>query len=317
MRTSPPEPWVALALGSACGLVMLSACAPDRFLSTDSGVQRDIRGVHAMPNDQFWMVGAAGLVLRYADEAFVDTSTDADPGPRVADFYDVTDLRGELVIVGDQGLVLRADGLEFPADDNRDSERLLTVLRAGPRTLFAGGELGRVRRRTQDGERWERVNAGAGEARITGGWAISEASVVLCTDEGTIIERSGDDWVSQTVITETSSVPLPLFDVWSSTAGADLVTVGLAGSIFRRVAGEDVWKQEPTGTQQDLYALYGTRSDDVFAVGARGTILHFDGVAWSGLPSSTARDLYAVTGSLDGKTIVAAGAHGAVVVLRR
>ncbi len=317
MGVRPQSHAQAWLLGSLTCIIGLTGCAPERFLSTDSGVQRDIRGVHAVADDTFWMVGGAGLVLKFADGEFVDTSTDADPGPRVADFYDVTDLRGELVIVGDGGLVLRADGLEFPADDNRDAERLRTVFRAGPRTLFAGGDLGRVRRRGEDDARWRGVSAGAGDARVTGGWGISEASVVLCTDEGTIIEQVDNDWVSQTVVTETSTVPLPLFSVWSSTAGADLITVGLGGSIFRRAAGEDTWAQEPSGVRQDLYGLYGTGPDDVFAVGARGTILHYDGTGWSGLPSSTARDLFTVTGSLDGRTVVAAGAGGAVVVLRR
>ncbi len=303
-------------LAPLLSLVLLVNCAPERFLSTDSGVQRDIRGVHAVKDGVFWLVGEAGLIMRYDGETFVDTSTDTDPGPRIPNFYDVTDLQGELTIVGDDGLVLKAEGLEFIRDDNRDSQRLLTVFRAGPRTLFAGGEAGRVRKRLKDGPRWERVAAGASDARVTGGWALSEASAVLCTDQGTIIEHIDDDWVTQTVVTETSSVPLPLFAVWSSTAGADLVAVGLAGSIFRRTAGEDDWKQEPSGTTQDLYALYGSRSDDLYAVGARGTIVHYDGVGWQGVPSSTARDLYTITGSLDETTVVAAGAEGAVVILR-
>lgn len=298
-------------------LPLVAGCAPDRFLSTESGVQRDIRGIHAVKDGVFWLVGEAGLIMRYDGETFVDTSSDADPGPGVPNLYDVTDLQGDLTIVGDDGLVLKADGLEFVRDDNRDSQRLLTAFRAGPRTLFAGGESGRVRRRTKDGGRWESVAAGASDARITGGWALSEASAVLCTDRGTVIEHIEDEWVTQTVATETSSVPLPLFAVWSSTAGADLVTVGLAGSIFRRASGQDVWKQEPSGTTQDLYALYGSRSDDLYAVGARGTILHYDGVGWLGVPSSTAQDLYAIEGSLDGATLLAGGAQGAVVILRR
>ena len=77
------------------------------------------------------------------------------------------------------------------------------------------------------------------------------------------------------------------------------------------------WSFMGSPTAHRLLGVWGSGPDDVFAVGARGTILHYDGTGWSGLPSSTARDLFTVTGSLDGRTVVAAGASGAVVVLRR
>ena len=119
------------------------------------------------------------------------------------------------------------------------------------------------------------------------------------------------------MVTETSSVPVPLFDVWSSTVGADLVAVGLGGAIYRRSAGEEAWVAEQSGTNQDLYALYGTGPSDLFAVGARGTVVHFDGIAWSPRPSSTARDLFGVSGTDEGGLVVAGGTDGAVILLRR
>lgn len=303
------RPWVVALL--------LAGCAPERFTLADSGADRTIRGAHATREGDIWLVGEAGLVLRYDGEAFVDTSTDADPGPRVPGFWDATDLDGQLYVVGDNGLVLTRAERVYVRDDNRDDARLLTVVRAGPRTLFAGGERGTTRRRDRDEDRWRRGYSGPEDARITGSWAVSEDSVVFSTDRGTVVERVEGDWVEQTVATETSSVPLPLFDVWSATVGADLVAVGLGGAVYRRPAGEDAWRLEDTGTEQDLYAVFGTRPDDVFAVGARGTVLHYDGVGWTSVPSSTPRDLFGVTGTIDGSLVVAGGDDGAVIVLRR
>ncbi|MCA9550130.1 MAG: hypothetical protein KC933_08850 [Myxococcales bacterium] len=294
-----------------------SGCGPERFLAVDTGVQDDLRGVHAVGPDRFLVAGAAGRIMAWEDRIFTDTSTDADPGPRVPGFYDITSVGGRGVVVGDQGLVLRAEGKEWLEEASGVQDRLLTAFRATPTILYAGGEAGRVVRWTSGEDRWRRVNVGAGQAKITGGWAQSDQAVVLTTDQGAVIERVGEDWITQIVITETSSVPLPLFGAWTATAGADLWAVGLGGSIYRRPAGDEAWVQEEVDVQQDLYSVWGAAADDVFAVGARGTVLHFDGTAWKGLPSSTARDLFSVVGSTDGATVVAVGSEGAMVVLRR
>jgi hypothetical protein len=299
------------------GALLVAGCGPERFLAVDTGVQEDLRGVHAVGPDRFLIAGAAGRALAWEAQAFTDTSTDADPGPRRPGLYDVSSVAGRGVMVGDLGLVLRAEGDEWRGEASGVQDRLLTTFRATPTILYAGGEAGRVLRWSSGEGRWRPVNVGAGAAKITAGWARSDAAVVLATDQGAVIERVGDDWITQTVITETSSVPLPLFAVWSATVGADLWAVGLGGSIYRRPGGDQAWVEEPSPAQQDLYALWGAGADDVYAVGARGTILHFDGVSWRGVPSSTARDLFSVDGSTDGATVVAVGGEGAMVVLRR
>ncbi|MBN9161526.1 MAG: hypothetical protein J0I07_11215, partial [Myxococcales bacterium] len=51
----------------------------------------------------------------------------------------------------------------------------------------------------------------------------------------------------------------------------------------------------------DLHAVWGTGPNDVWAVGAEGTILHFDGVAWTvsstGLGSGQEVNLTGIWGS--------------------
>jgi hypothetical protein len=42
-----------------------------------------------------------------------------------------------------------------------------------------------------------------------------------------------------------------------------------------------------SGTGAHLMSVWGTSSNDVYAVGSNGTILHYDGTAWSQMASGT------------------------------
>ena len=57
------------------------------------------------------------------------------------------------------------------------------------------------------------------------------------------------------------------------------------------------WSAMSSGTTNDLAGVWGSSATDVFAVGAGGTILHYDGSAWSAMSSGTTNDLAGVWGS--------------------
>ena len=64
------------------------------------------------------------------------------------------------------------------------------------------------------------------------------------------------------------------------------------------IVSMDGWEWQrllPQGNS--LSGIWGTSSTDVFAVGDSGTILHYDGAAWSPMNSGTARGLDSVWGS--------------------
>ena len=56
----------------------------------------------------------------------------------------------------------------------------------------------------------------------------------------------------------------------------------------------------------------GSAPNDVFAVGAQGTILHYDGATWTAMISPTTRFLRAVWGS-SGTDVIAVGGGGTIV----
>jgi len=80
-------------------------------------------------------------------------------------------------------------------------------------------------------------------------------------------------------------------------------TVWVAGIVFvfgveaigQTRSGSLRWdRQRITSKLTDLAGISGTSSSDVFVVGARGTVLHFDGARWKEQESGTSRNLSAV-----------------------
>jgi photosystem II stability/assembly factor-like uncharacterized protein len=311
MRTS--RTGAAAAIVSA---LAISACDPGGFRLFDTGRDVDLRGIWVNGKKEIYLSGASGTVLVTDGNTTTDTSTNAGNMVRAPDWYGTAFAGGSLFIGGDQGLILEKSAMGWKKDSTPTNDRLLTMIRPAPSILYAGGDGGRVLRRSLEADAWQAIDVHApASAKVTGGWGISDRTIVFTTDSGVIVERTDKGWVSQTVSTETSSVPLPLFGVWSATKGADLVAVGLAGSVFRRRGGEATWTQEKTSVDQDLYAVFGTSNDHVYAVGAHGTILQYDGTSWNRIPSTTGSDLFAIGGLSDGSVIAAAGAHGTLVLL--
>jgi hypothetical protein len=57
--------------------------------------------------------------------------------------------------------------------------------------------------------------------------------------------------------------------------------------------------------------VWGRADDDVYAVGTGGTIVHYDGVTWTPMPSSTVNDLEAVAGT--DANVFAVGGGGTIL----
>lgn len=71
------------------------------------------------------------------------------------------------------------------------------------------------------------------------------------------------------------------------------------------------WTAMSSGTANHLYGVWGSSASDVFAVGASGTVLHYDGGSWTTLTPGSINDLYAVWGS-SGNDVFALGS-GAIL----
>lgn len=315
MRLPGDGPWMlVLSVAAVWG----TGCDPGGWRLVESGTEKDLRSVFVEAADRVYISGDDGTVLLWDGEVVTDTSTDAGGAVFVPDLYGIVASGDEVTTAGDDGAVFTRRMAKWTRDQSNTGRRMLAMIRPTPSLFYAVGEGGRVIRRNTGTDTWEQVDAGAPrDAKVTGGWGQSRDTIVLSTDRGVVLELIDGSWVSQTVETETSTTPAPLFAVWSSTRGADLVTVGLGGAIFRRPEGEVTFTREETRVTQDLYAVFGSSRDRAYAVGARGSILGWDGVSWSIEAKSTSSELFAVHGLDDGSLFVAVGSRGTIAVLRQ
>ena len=72
------------------------------------------------------------------------------------------------------------------------------------------------------------------------------------------------------------------------------------------------WSHMNSGTKDWLVGVWGSKGNDVFAVGTVGSILHYDGSSWSSMNSGTTRILWDIWGSL-ATDVFAVGDNGVIL----
>lgn len=163
---------------------------------------------------------------------------------------------------------------------------------------FAGGTLGVAPLRGVglhfDGETWEHLPIDV-EATLWWVNTTPEGTAWFAGEQGTVVEyRDGVATVHDTPADAT------LFGIWGTSdsnvwsVGGD---VGESEAILLHWDG-DTWTLEPPpdGVTAQLFKVWGAAADDVWVVGGRGTILHFDGQAWTVAESPTTDQLFTVHG---------------------
>lgn len=73
------------------------------------------------------------------------------------------------------------------------------------------------------------------------------------------------------------------------------------------------WSRFESGTQWPLFGIWGSGPNDVWAVGRYGTVLHWDGTSWSPSPSNTTAELVSVWGNGNGEVWAAVGLDRAMM----
>lgn len=158
--------------------------------------------------------------------------------------------------------------------------------------VYAVGEGGMIAR--FDGRTWRPQVSGTFET-LRAVWGTSATDVYAVGDRGTIMHSDGGHWRP---VAPAAGLDCDFRAIWAASAtdvyvvGGRGLTIPLepelggsiipAGVIFRYDGGR--WsRQQPSGHVATLTTVWGTSANDVYAGGAGGVVLHFDGSAWSQL----------------------------------
>jgi hypothetical protein len=140
---------------------------------------------------------------------------------------------------------------------------------------------------------------GIGAAQDGSGWAFAVGG------GGTILQYDGMQWTRSTPVgTDTIR--------WVDVLRRDFaVAAGQSGSVYWW--NGSTWRYDDTsGTSTMLYAIDAVSETDVWAVGANGTSVHWDGTRWQVVSTGTTRHLYGVL-AVAADDVFAVGTSGTVI----
>jgi len=167
-----------------------------------------------------------------------------------------------------------------------------------------------------DGVRWTNLTLPVWGVRLAGIWGHDAANIFVVGQQATgdmapaAFRGPAAPWRALALRPEALGIGLTAAH---GVSADDLWVVGEAGTIARRAAGEDYLDQLASGTTETLRGVWAASATEAFAVGDNGTILHWDGTAWT--PMTTSADpwygvrLYAVWGTSAGN-VFAVGEGG-------
>jgi len=191
-----------------------------------------------------------------------------------------------LFLVGEKGTILQyADG-DWNSWNSRVPNTLSAVWEVRPDSVYAAGEQGLVLH--YDGEKWSRMTTVTFNFDLTGVWGSSDENLFAVGRsrsqdalEGVILRFDGSNWLKM----ETSLKDFELRAIWGTgpsnvwAVGLHYVNQALHGLILHYNGRE--WSISSTGTYSPLFDVQGDENGDVYAVGSDGTVLKYDGTAWS------------------------------------
>jgi hypothetical protein len=188
----------------------------------------------------------------------------------------------------------------------------------GGQPLGGGASVGAMFRHA--GGEWTQVDVPEGAGKLNWVTGVGDARFVV-GDLGTILRRTGDDDATPWALEGCDTV-LPLWGVWGA-ADDDVWVVG--GDGFMRPPVLCHWDgaqwsegvlPEPSFETFALFKIWGAAADDIWAVGDDGWLVHYDGIAWTEVPSGTDFDLIALWGTGPDE-ILAVGGRASAMLVRR
>ncbi len=268
-----------------------------------SGTTVTLNGVFGTSSSSVWAVGDAGTI-RFWNGATWSGQTSGTT-QNLADVWAAS--ANDVWAVGKAGTILRWNGSAWSAVASPTNQELAGVFGSGPNDVYAVSSADVVIR--WDGSAWKQLPTISSVAYA--GVTVPAAAIQTLTQppslttasvadpQGIVLDAAGNAYVASTGTHQVLRV--------DALTRAVTVVAGTGRSGF----GGDGGTAGPSGaiTPQELRGVWGPSSSDVFAVGAGGTILHWNGSAWTATASPVTTDLAAVHGT-SGSAVFACGVGG-------
>jgi hypothetical protein len=194
---------------------------------------------------------------------------------------------------------------------------LLDTCGASPDDLYAvGGTESSGAAMHFDGKSWSPVSLGAPVPLLNWCHAFSSSDVAMVGNSGTVLHFDGNAWNLQATPTTQN-----LWGVWGASP-SDLWSVGGDGLADGQATllhwDGSQWSSvtlpalQKVGVDQ-LLKVWGTSASNVYVVGQRGVVLHFDGSTWEEQLVGASDDLVSLWGSGPDRIVAVGGRSNAIV----
>ncbi|MEQ9502741.1 MAG: hypothetical protein RIT81_38080 [Deltaproteobacteria bacterium] len=288
-----------------------------------TSTEANLNAVWGAAADDVWAVGDGGTILRF--NGFSWTSVQSGTS------LNLTGIVGagpnDIWAVGDTGTLLHWDGMNWLGAQSPTTENLNGITKASDSNFWAVGD--RAVTLTLAQSTWEVVDVTVTNEDLNAVHALTGTDIWAVGDGDTYIRWNGTVWLafagnSQFDLRDVWGSSTSPNDVWAvgdrgrirrfdgsrwnpvisrtaddlntiSPTSRGLLAAGNGGLVMRRVDNE--WQPESRRRLHTLQGVWGPAPDDIWAVGANGTILHWDGAAWTDAPEIPNAQIYAVHGS--------------------
>ena len=271
------------------------------FIPITTQTLRSVRiqtfGTVPLPTIKGWAVGDNGTILQFDGFSW----STVNPGFTITgNLYglDATGA-GAVYAVGDGGLIVSSTdtGKTWGTLASHVSSALFSVAHVGGtgQHVFIAGTDGVILHAT-DGVTFSALTSGTADSLfITGGF--SDTNFFAGGQSGTALRWNNTSWSSVNV---GNSATLHAGGGMADNMGVptDIWLVGTGGTVLNStspVGASGTWSAMTSHTSADLFGFAGGGATDLFAVGASGTIQHYNGLAWSPMASGTTATLRDMT----------------------
>lgn len=277
----------------------------DEEMPSDSGTDGDAGGDDVLD------------ILDPGDDPGMDANTDEGttihPGFTAVDLADVGSVRSMwasqeagIWAVGDGGLVLKYNGLDFVPVTLAPSEADLFGVGGEGDTVVAVGAGGTVLR--FDGEEWADLDPPL-DADLYGVGVLDAEDFYVVGKGGVILRYKDGQWTEEGV-----GITFDLYGAYASKVGG-VYAVGAYGNLVE-LKGTAWIQSQIGGPASTLRSIWRAPDGRMFAVGTLGTVVVFDGVTWKIQVTNDTyvppRDLFGVVG-FSGEEVYAVGDQGAIL----